>query len=248
MCEAGLFEQGGRALRVPLSAAGSSRSPTQMFLPSQDGEEMGGYWDTTLLDLAGHSLRGQIKVGEPFQVRFRAEARPGELWVDASGDWTFDLAFSPIGRGSGFNLSDLLRSPSALKVESWRGADTRCIEIAATVPPNLLPGSGGLYGVVATLMFQPTSGKIAPISATEPIGPYSLQPQGGQRHQVEGLSDAPVRAEVLAGRSVFVSYAHKDDRYRQRLGISLTQFQRNGLITVWYDRKNPSRSRMGSGN
>jgi len=133
---------------------------TRMFLPSQDGEEVACYFDTALLDLAGHSMRGHINVGEPFQVRFRAEARPGELRVDASGDWTFDLAFSPIGRGSGFNLSDLWPSPSVLKIDGWRGADTRCIEIAATVPPDLLPRSGRLYDVVATIAFQPKGGKL----------------------------------------------------------------------------------------
>jgi TIR domain len=210
---------------------------SRMFLPSQDGEEVGCYFDAALLDLAGHSLRRQINVGEPFQARFRAEARPGEPWLDASGDWTFDLAFSPIGRGSGFNLSDLYPSPSALKLDSWRGADARCIEVAVTVPPNLLPGSGGLYEVVATIAFQPTGGKIEPISGTEAIETYSLQPQGGQRDQDEWLSDAPEGAEALAGRSVFISYAHKDERYRQKLEISLTQFQRDGLITVWHDRK-----------
>jgi TIR domain len=210
---------------------------TQMFLPSQDGEEVGCYFDTALLDLAGRSLSNQINVGEPFQVRFRAEARPGKLWVDASGDWTFDLAFSPIGSGSGFNLSDLLPSPSVLKVGSWRGADTRCIEITATVPPRVLPQSGGLYDVVATIAFQPTGGKIAPVSGIEAIGAYSLQPQGGKRDQIEWLSDAPKRAAVLAGRSVFVSYAHKDERYRQRLEISLIQLQRDGLINIWHDRK-----------
>jgi TIR domain len=209
----------------------------RIFLPSQDGEEVGCYFDTTLLDLAGRSLSNQINVGEPFQVRFRAEARPGELWVDASGDWIFDLAFSPIGRGSGFNLSDLLPAPSVLKVGNWRGADTRCIEIAATVPPSTLPGSGGLYQVAATVAFQPTGGKIEPISGIEALESYSLQPQGGQRDQAERLSEAPAPAEVLAGRSVFVSYAHKDERYRQRLEISLIQLQRDGLITVWHDRK-----------
>jgi len=48
---------------------------TQMFWPSQDGKEVGCYFDTALLDLAGRSLSNQINVGEPFQVRFRAEAR-----------------------------------------------------------------------------------------------------------------------------------------------------------------------------
>lgn len=40
-----------------------------------------------------------------------------------------------------------------------------------------------------------------------------------------------------ASRSVFVSYSHKDERYRQRLDISLVQLQRNHLISIWYDKK-----------
>ena len=38
-------------------------------------------------------------------------------------------------------------------------------------------------------------------------------------------------------RSAFVSYSQRDERYRQRLDISLVQLRRNKLISVWYDRK-----------
>jgi molecular chaperone DnaK len=37
--------------------------------------------------------------------------------------------------------------------------------------------------------------------------------------------------------SAFVSYSHKDERYRRTLDTSLAQLKRNGLISVWYDRK-----------
>ena len=38
-------------------------------------------------------------------------------------------------------------------------------------------------------------------------------------------------------RSAFVSYSQRDERYRQRLDISLVQLRRNKLISVWHDRK-----------
>lgn len=44
-------------------------------------------------------------------------------------------------------------------------------------------------------------------------------------------------ARPLAGRSVFVSYSHRDERYREKLQTSLAQLQRENLITVWHDRK-----------
>jgi len=44
-------------------------------------------------------------------------------------------------------------------------------------------------------------------------------------------------ARALAGRSAFVSYSHRDERYRVKLQISLAQLQRENLVTVWHDRK-----------
>jgi hypothetical protein len=39
------------------------------------------------------------------------------------------------------------------------------------------------------------------------------------------------------GRSAFVSYSQRDERYRERLDIALVQLRRNKLISVWHDRK-----------
>ena len=44
------------------------------------------------------------------------------------------------------------------------------------------------------------------------------------------------RVNASAGRSAFVSYSQRDERYRQRLDISLVQLRRNNLISVWHDR------------
>src|SRR5262249_8641572 len=38
-------------------------------------------------------------------------------------------------------------------------------------------------------------------------------------------------------RSAFVSYSHRDERYRERLDISLVQLRRNKLISIWHDRR-----------
>ena len=43
--------------------------------------------------------------------------------------------------------------------------------------------------------------------------------------------------DASAGRSAFISYSHKDERYRQRLDIWLAQLQREKLISVWHDRR-----------
>jgi len=62
-----------------------------------------------------------------------------------------------------------------------------------------------------------------------------------------GLVHPDVAAENLEGRRLevgtssglraFVSYSHRDERYRQQLDIALAQLRRNKLISVWHDRK-----------
>ena len=39
------------------------------------------------------------------------------------------------------------------------------------------------------------------------------------------------------GKRVFVSYSHKDERFREGLTVALTLLRRNGQISVWDDRK-----------
>src|SRR6266404_1282354 len=45
------------------------------------------------------------------------------------------------------------------------------------------------------------------------------------------------QTDAPAGLSVFISYSHKDERYRQKLETSLAQLQRDSLVTIWHDRK-----------
>jgi hypothetical protein len=37
--------------------------------------------------------------------------------------------------------------------------------------------------------------------------------------------------------SVFCSYSHKDERWRQRLEVSLSQLRRDGIFRLWHDRE-----------
>lgn len=46
-----------------------------------------------------------------------------------------------------------------------------------------------------------------------------------------------MNAILQRGLRAFVSYSHRDERYRQRLEISFASLRRSGLISTWYDRK-----------
>ncbi len=48
---------------------------------------------------------------------------------------------------------------------------------------------------------------------------------------------APEVRFPMSGRCAFVSYSHKDERYRSKLEISLAQIRREKLVTTWHDRK-----------
>jgi hypothetical protein len=88
----------------------------------------------------------------------------------------------------------------------------------------------------------PTSGGD---SAVEP-GP-SAEAIESQRVQVNKFIDTYVEQQVVGTRQdqskvradlkVFVSYSHKDERYRERLEISLAQLRRDKVISTWHDKK-----------
>jgi TIR domain len=68
-----------------------------------------------------------------------------------------------------------------------------------------------------------------------------------QREHQSGMESRPEKSEggenrqrqpiASADRSAFVSYSHKDERYRQQLDISLALLRRAKLISVWHDKK-----------
>lgn len=53
--------------------------------------------------------------------------------------------------------------------------------------------------------------------------------------QVAGTQEP--RPHATAGLRIFVSYSHRDERYREKLDISLAQLRRDNLISSWYDKK-----------
>lgn len=44
---------------------------------------------------------------------------------------------------------------------------------------------------------------------------------------------------MSSGSEVFISYSHKDERYREQLGAHLSQLRNEGLVSDWHDRKIP---------
>ena len=85
--------------------------------------------------------------------------------------------------------------------------------------------------------------KIAQAQAIPGVGPVLFAAGSAIRPVIEskpeksgGTESRQRQPDASAGRSAFVSYSHKDERYRQRLDISLKQLQRDKLISVWHDR------------
>jgi len=42
---------------------------------------------------------------------------------------------------------------------------------------------------------------------------------------------------MVKNKSVFVSYSHRDERYRQKMNVAFAQLRRSMRITIWHDRK-----------
>ncbi len=59
--------------------------------------------------------------------------------------------------------------------------------------------------------------------------------------QAEGLapiaSSAQTRESSNRKAKLFISYSHKDDRYREQLAVHLASLRRQGVIADWHDRK-----------
>jgi hypothetical protein len=107
---------------------------TEIDLPSR---LLQARWDVDILEAAYEPQHKIIEADDPFKVRFRV-ALLGDLWYCVCGDWWFDLGFTPIGEGKGFDLSDLV-GRDKFYVRNWRGCRTRCIELLVEVPPNTIP-------------------------------------------------------------------------------------------------------------
>src|SRR5262245_17267354 len=82
-------------------------------------------WGADILDLDDRDKHDKIiERDDHFLVRFRVELR-GRLWKAMTGSWCFDLGFTPIGKGTSFDLSEKLPNPARLCRNNWSGCETR---------------------------------------------------------------------------------------------------------------------------
>jgi hypothetical protein len=125
------------------------------------------YWDAEILDTSGIPSPRILRVGDPFDVRFRVELA-GPAWQCMSGDWVFDVRFDEQGGPDDFKLSSLLPA-NALTVKDWKGCDRLCVELQYTVPPNTLKDT--VYELTASFRLY-CCGKPAAIVGFEPKEEY----------------------------------------------------------------------------
>ena len=135
------------------------------------------FWDADILDLDDKNKNDTILgTEELFKVRFRVELR-GRLWKCITGDWLFDLGFTPIGREGAFLLSSLLPGDPNFGFPNWRGCDTLCIERVVTVPPGtikLVPGEDTVvFEVAAKVELRCCDGHIA-VAGYEALEEYQF--------------------------------------------------------------------------
>jgi hypothetical protein len=124
------------------------RGHTRIELPPEHHLE--AYWHAEILDFeTKNPLTKIIERREDFVVRLRVELC-GRLWKCICGHWCFNVGFTPIGKGEGFNLSDDLPA-GELEYPDWKGCDTLCIEKCVTVPACTIPADrcGTVYQVAA---------------------------------------------------------------------------------------------------
>ena len=144
---------------------------TKIDLPSE--KLLRAYWDVDIVDPEEEPSHNIIDAGDSFTVRFRLELQ-GDLWTCISGDWCFDLVFTPIGKGTGFDLSDLLGRDRLCR-RGWRGCDGTCIYLAVEVPANTIPVDylGTLYEVGGKFQLS-CCGKAAPVVGYEALEEYQF--------------------------------------------------------------------------
>jgi len=116
---------------------------TEIALPSE--QYLKAFWDVDILTSQQKPASKIIRSDEAFTVRFRV-VLIGELWCCISGDWCFNLGFSSIGKGTDFDLSDLV-GKDKFWVKGWQGCGGRCVELLVPVPAGTIPTDycGSLY-------------------------------------------------------------------------------------------------------
>lgn len=121
------------------------------------------FFDSEIIDISGVPSPKIIRVGDPFDVRFRIELR-GPAWECMAGDWVFDFRFEEQGGLDDFKLSSKLPA-DALTVKGWRGCDKTCIELLYQVPAGTITDS--VYELTSTFRLY-CCDKPGPIVGFEP--------------------------------------------------------------------------------
>jgi hypothetical protein len=137
---------------------------TEIELPPERYTKV--FWDADIIDEDDRNKQDTILgTQERFKVRFRVELR-GRLWKCITGDWFFDVGFTPIGREGSFLLSSLL-PPGTFVVKNWRGCDPNalCIELVVEVPPGTIQIQGDVevFEVAAQVDLRCCDGHVAVI-------------------------------------------------------------------------------------
>ena len=90
------------------------------------------------------------------------------------GTWCFDVGFTPIGKGAGFNLRDKVSDPGLFDFK-WCGCERRCIEVCIPIPAGSVPAEccGTLYEVGTVFKF-PCCDKLSPLTGYEPKHHYEF--------------------------------------------------------------------------
>ncbi|MEO3783383.1 hypothetical protein ABGB12_08645 [Actinocorallia sp. B10E7] len=124
-------------------------------------------WSSAVLDLSGVPSPKIIRVGDPFDVRFRIEFL-GLAWQCMGGDLVFDIRFEELGGPNDFKLSSRLPA-DALTVKNWKGCDQLCVEHQYRVPANTI--EDGVYELTSTFRLY-CCGKPGPFVGFQPKGQY----------------------------------------------------------------------------
>ncbi len=146
---------------------------TEIELPPERFTKV--FWDADILDLDDKNKSDTILgTEELFKVRWRVELR-GRLWNCITGDWYFDLGFTPIGREGAFLLSSLMPNDPNFTYPNWRGCDTLCIERVITVQPGTIkiPGDVEVFEVAGQIDMRCCDGHIA-VAGYEALEEYEF--------------------------------------------------------------------------
>jgi hypothetical protein len=232
-----LVEQPGRSqaetgIRIPVARIVAGSPPTESEVRATAGKD----WNAPSENLDFALL--QLAVPVPVPVAWEAVARTSSrgYYLLSTDIYRFEpasiLMFAQYSLNGFLEFSFIRHSPQLNSAETR--IRYRC---------NILPGSSGApivdtRGKLVAIHHYST-GEVnegIPISAiardltSSPLA--DLFDKAAQRGTVSG---DPRNLVPSGNKSVFVSYSHKEDRYRERLDVALAQLRRDARISIWHD-------------